>query len=254
VIFLITLPLLARIMSPPKGYPVIEANINTTEVAEKKYKMPENPTFAQRLEYSRFVSIALGVFFSIELVRTFMKVGILNGLTLYNMILLIFVLLLFFSDNLIDLLSKCIKSGPSCVPMMVQFPIYAGIMGMIVASGLATILVNFFASSSTPATLPNVLNISSAVLNMFIPSGGGKWAIECPIYIKTALTVGANIPNVCIAAAWGDAVTNLVQPFWALPLLAIAGLKIRDIMGYCVIFCIYGLIVIQLVLYIFSFL
>ncbi len=252
VVFLITLPLLAKIMAPPKGYPVIEADISLADVTEKKHVMPEHPTFAQRLEYSRIVSLAVALFFTVGLVRIFMRDGVLNSLSIYNMVLITFVLLLYFSDNLMDLLTKCIKSGPSCVPMMVQFPIYAGIMGMIVTSGIAAILVNFFASSSTPAMLPNVLNISSAVLNMFIPSGGGKWAIECPIYIKTALTVCANIPNVCMAAAWGDAVTNLIQPFWALPLLAIAGLKIRDIMGYCVIFCVYGLIVIQLILYIFS--
>ena len=72
-------------------------------------------------------------------------------------------------------------------------------------------------------------------MNIFVPSGGGQWAVQAPIVIPAAQTLGADMPRVAMAVAWGDAWTNLIQPFWALPVLAIAGLKAKDIMGFCLV-------------------
>lgn len=118
---------------------------------------------------------------------------------------------------------------------MIQFPFYAGIMGMMVGSGLSEQLSLWFVSISTAETLPLWTFLSAGLLNMFIPSGGGQWAVQGPIMIPAALELGADMAKTAMAVAWGDAWTNMIQPFWALPLLAIAGLKVRDIMGFCVI-------------------
>ncbi|MBQ2753290.1 MAG: TIGR00366 family protein, partial [Firmicutes bacterium] len=99
---------------------------------------------------------------------------------------------------------------------------------------------------------------SSSILNMIIPSGGGKFSVEAPIYIPVVQELGGITDPEDIglliktmnAAMWGDATTNLVQPFWALPLLAIANLGIRDIMGYCAIICFYGIVMIEIFLYV----
>jgi short-chain fatty acids transporter len=119
--------------------------------------------------------------------------------------------------------------------VLIQFPFYAGIMGMMSASGLGAELAQGFASISTAGTLPFVSFISAGILNIFIPSGGGQWAVQGPILVEAAQSLNADLADVVIAFVWGDAWTNLIQPFWALPVLAIAGLKARDIMGFCVI-------------------
>ena len=120
-------------------------------------------------------------------------------------------------------------------PILIQFPFYAGIMSLVTYSGLATVLAEAFVQFSTQDTYTLWTFYSAGLLNLFIPSGGGQWAIQAPIVIQSAKAIGADIPKAAMAVAWGDAWTNMLQPFWALPLLAIAGLHLRDIMGYCVI-------------------
>ncbi|MCQ9380076.1 short-chain fatty acid transporter [Methyloversatilis sp. XJ19-49] len=119
--------------------------------------------------------------------------------------------------------------------IIVQFPFYAGLMGMIVGSGLAVTISNVFVAVSTDATLPLFAFLSAGLVNIFVPSGGGQWAVQGPIMVEAAARMGADLPRVAMAVAWGDAWTNLIQPFWALPALAIAGLRAKDIMGYCLI-------------------
>jgi short-chain fatty acids transporter len=84
------------------------------------------------------------------------------------------------------------------------------------------------------------------VVNLFVPSGGGQWAVQAPVMLPAALALGADVPRVAMAVAWGDAWTNLLQPFWALPVLAIAGLRAKDIMGYCLVLLIVTGVVISL--------
>ncbi|WP_054635868.1 TIGR00366 family protein [Thalassobacillus sp. C254] len=87
---------------------------------------------------------------------------------------------------------------------------------------------------------------------MFVPSGGGQWAIQAPIFLPAAVEMGVDPSKVVLAVAWGDAWTNMIQPFWAIPLLAIAGLKIKDIMGFTVITLLYTGVIIAAALYLFG--
>ncbi|MBS7458413.1 short-chain fatty acid transporter [Coralloluteibacterium stylophorae] len=131
------------------------------------------------------------------------------------------------------LLAALREAIPGAAGIVVQFPFYAGIMAILVQSGLATTISQGFASFATAQSLPFWTFLSAGLVNMFIPSGGGQWAVQAPVMIPAAQALGADLPHVVMAIAWGDAWTNLLQPFFALPLLAIAGLRIRDIMGYC---------------------
>ena len=83
---------------------------------------------------------------------------------------------------------------------------------------------------------------------MLIPSGGGQWAVQAPVVLPAAIELGADVSKVAMAVAWGDAWTNLIQPFWALPVLAIAGLKAKDIMGFCLVQLVITGIIISVVL------
>lgn len=116
---------------------------------------------------------------------------------------------------------------------MIQFPFYAGIMALMVQSGLAQSISSGFVAIASADSLPFWSFISAGIVNIFVPSGGGQWAVQAPIMLPAAEALGADVARVAMAVAWGDAWTNLIQPFWALPVLAIAGLKARDIMGFC---------------------
>ena len=134
--------------------------------------------------------------------------------------------------NLLNSLHEAIKGGAGIV---IQFPFYAGIMAIMVQSGLAESMSEWLVSFATANTLPFWSFISAGIVNLFVPSGGGQWAVQAPVMLPAAQALGADIPRVAMAVAWGDAWTNLLQPFWALPVLAIAGLKAKDIMGFCLI-------------------
>ncbi len=130
--------------------------------------------------------------------------------------------------------------------IILQFPFYAGIMGMMASSGLGEKISDLFVSISNEITFPLFAFISAGLVNLFVPSGGGQWAVQGPIMLAAGETLGIDPAKTAMAVAWGDAWTNMIQPFWALPLLAIAKLKARDIMGYCLVVLLYSGLVIGL--------
>jgi len=136
----------------------------------------------------------------------------------------------------------------TAIPIMFQFQFYGGILGILKVSGLVVVFANFFVSISNQLTFPVFAFMGAGLVNLFVPSGGGQWIVQGDILINAAQQIGASIPRTVTAFANGDAWTNLLQPFWCLPLLAFAGLKIRDIMGYCAVVLIFSFIVISLLL------
>jgi short-chain fatty acids transporter len=150
-----------------------------------------------------------------------------------NFIFLVMGLLLHRSPaSYLAALNEAVKGVSGIV---LQFPLYAGIMGMMVQSGLAVSMSEWFISISTADTFTLFTFLSAGVVNFFVPSGGGQWAVQAPIVIPAAQALGIPLNQVAMAVAFGDAWTNMVQPLWALPLLGIARLGIKDIMGYCTV-------------------
>ncbi len=124
--------------------------------------------------------------------------------------------------------------------ILLQFPFYAGIMGIMTAANadgvsLAGVLSNFFVNISTNVTFPMLTFLAAGVVNFFVPSGGGQWAVQGPIMMPAGEMLGIENGRVAMAIAWGDQWTNMIQPFWALPALAVAKLSAKDVMGYLVI-------------------
>lgn len=134
---------------------------------------------------------------------------------------------------------------------MIQFPFYAGIMGMMVSSGLAEKMSLWFVQISNEYTFPLFTFISAGIVNFFVPSGGGQWAVQAPVMLPAALELGVDTAKTAMAVAWGDAWTNMIQPFWALPALAIAGLRAKDIMGFCIMALIVSGLIISIGLLVF---
>ncbi|MBL4715243.1 MAG: short-chain fatty acid transporter [Bacteroidetes bacterium] len=127
--------------------------------------------------------------------------------------------------------------------IIIQFPIYAGIMGIMKYSGLVMVFSDFFVQISNQTTFPIFTFISAALVNIFVPSGGGQWAVQGPIIVETAMELGVSIPKCIMALAYGDQLTNMMQPFWALPLLGITGLKAKEILPFTLFLMCIGAVV-----------
>lgn len=129
-----------------------------------------------------------------------------------------------------------------CAGIILQFPLYAGIIGIMVASGLAANIASWFVrqSGGGEGSLSVMTFLSAGLVNLFIPSGGGQWAVQGPIAMRAALDAGADPARLVMAVAYGDAWTNMLQPFWALPLLAITGARARDVVGYTALAMVVG--------------
>ncbi|CAH9056735.1 Putative short-chain fatty acid transporter [Pseudoalteromonas haloplanktis] len=188
---------------------------------------------AQHLEQSKLLGMGIGLIGLAYLGYYFFIAG--GGLNLNSVIALFLFMAITLHQTPHNVLNSLQQAIPSGAGIVIQFPFYAGIMAVMVATGLAQQISQGFIAIADADSLPFYSFISAGLVNMFVPSGGGQWAVQAPIVIPAAQELGADIARVAMAVAWGDAWTNLIQPFWALPVLAIAGLKAKDIMGFCVV-------------------
>ncbi|XKH59795.1 TIGR00366 family protein [Halomonas sediminis] len=188
---------------------------------------------AEKLENSVPLAWMIGIPGLLFLLDHFLLRGGGLNLNIVNFLFLFLALVLHRTPrSLLNSLNEAIKGGAGIV---IQFPFYAGIMAIMVQSGLAQSMSEWLISFATETSLPFWSFLSAGIVNLFVPSGGGQWAVQAPVMLPAAEALGADIPRIAMAVAWGDAWTNLLQPFWALPVLAIAGLKAKDIMGFCLI-------------------
>lgn len=229
LLLMIAVPLVNWLMLPPQDESVL---VDPAQLEEPPSPVADPSRPAERLENSRWLALPAGLLGLIYIARHFSDGGSLNLNTVNFLFLFLAILLHGTPRNLLHSLQQAIQGGAGIV---LQFPFYAGIMAIMAQSGLAHSLSVWFVSIATEATLPLLTFISAGIVNIFIPSGGGQWAIQAPVMIPAAAELGAEINRVAMAVAWGDAWTNLIQPFWALPVLAIAGLRAKDIMGFCLL-------------------
>ncbi|MBE4907612.1 short-chain fatty acid transporter, partial [Bacillus luteolus] len=242
----IVLPILNRLMMPNNEETVtvdkalLEDGANLQAATVEK----EALTPADRLENSVIVSIVTGLLGIAFLVYYFTNNGFALNLNIVNFLFLFLGIL--FHGTPRRFLESVMNAVKGASGIIIQFPFYAGIMGMMTASGLAAVMSEAFVGISNDFTFYFFAFISAGIVNFFVPSGGGQWAVQAPIMLEAAQTMDLSIAKTAMAVAWGDAWTNLIQPFWALPALAIAGLKAKDIMGFCTIVLFISGIVISL--------
>lgn len=229
---LIVLPLVMSRMAPEDDEIIEIQDSGHMSVVEPVAAVSKTATPAEKVENARWLTLLLGIFAGIYVVRFFLNDGELQ-LDSINMIFV--VLGLAFADSprhYIKLLSDAAKIAG---PFLIQYPLYAALMGLIADSGLGALFVGGFVSVANADTLSIWTFFSAALLNLFIPSAGGQWAVQGPIVVDAAMQLGADIPRIAMSVTIGEVWTNAIQPLYMVPVLAIAGLHIRDIMGYCVI-------------------
>ncbi|MDE7314111.1 MAG: short-chain fatty acid transporter [Mucispirillum sp.] len=250
-IILICLPLIMAKMMPSKDKVITvdpsvfldEKQLKEEEAEEEKHQAK---TPAEKLEHSIIVTVILSMLGITWIITYFYNGGGLD-LNIVNMIFLFAGIIM--HKRPINYVHAITHSAKSSAGIILQFPFYAGIMGMMVAKGpegvsCAGAMSDFFVSISTESTFPIFTFLSAGLVNLFVPSGGGQWAVQAPIMMPAGESLGVSNAITAMAIAWGDAWTNMIQPFWALPALGIAGLGARDIMGYCVVTLIFVAIVV----------
>jgi len=246
-IIIFGLPFVCRAMMPDKEHTV---EVDPAKLIEKERanEDPSNYTPADKMERSKIlwlITLALGFSY---IIYNFTKVGINLSLDFVNFIFMFVGILL--HGNLRNYIDAITDAASSAAGIILQFPFYAGIMGMMTGGNvdgvsLAAVISNAFVSISTIRTFPLFTFWSAGIVNFFVPSGGGQWAVQAPIMMPAGNILGVAPAKTAMAIAWGDAWTNMIQPFWALPALSIAGLSARDIMGYCVITLLFSGLVIS---------
>ena len=236
-LILLTLPFFNAWLHPKLDKDIVEIDPSTV-AKPTAAPLPGDVkvTIAERLNRSRVVGIGIGLLGMLYIALYTVDGGSLN-LNTVNFAFLFLGILLFASPaNYLAALADGIRivSG-----IIVQYPFYAGIMGILVSSGLVVSFANIFVDISSAQTLPIWSFISGAIINLLAPSGGGQWAVQGPVMVQAATEIGASQAATALAVQIGDQWSNMIQPFWILPVLAISGLKLRDVMGYMVLILIY---------------
>ncbi|MBJ2128495.1 short-chain fatty acid transporter [Alteromonas sp. IB21] len=241
-IMFVIIPLVNRLMLPPDSESVI---VDSAKLQDDALPPATNERPVDKLENSKVLGLLVGFAGLAYLTNYFIEGGGLNLNAVNTLFLFLAIVLHGTSRNVLHSLQQAVQGGSGIV---IQFPFYAGIMAVMVQSGLAQTMSQWLISFASAESLPVWSFISAGIVNIFVPSGGGQWAVQAPVILPAAAELGAEINRVAMAVAWGDAWTNLIQPFWALPVLAIAGLKAKDIMGFCLVQLIVTGVIISLVL------
>ncbi|WP_422857895.1 short-chain fatty acid transporter [Flagellimonas sp. S174] len=195
---------------------------------------------AERLDYSRIMALIFGVLlFTAFLVQYLVPLQQLNITpNMLNFFMLGLAIVLHGSfKSFLEAVQEAIADTSG---ILIQFPLYFGIMGIMAGSGMIKAISDFFVSISNATTLPIFTFFSAGLVNIFVPSGGGQWAIQGPLVLESALQLGVPLPKAIMALAYGDQITNMLQPFWALPLLGITKLKAKEILPYTLVFMLFG--------------
>lgn len=231
-VVMVALALLAALMQPREEERVtIDAAAAEKLTAFDLPPRPEEPSPAEWVEHSPLLSLPLGLLGLAWLIDHLLRhgLGALN-LDLVNFAFLIAAMLLHGKPA--SLVQAAKKASEPLHGIVLQFPLYAGMFGIIKDTALSARLSRAFVSIATPRTFPLIAFWYSGILNYFVPSGGSKWAIEAPYLLAAGKQLGVSTERVAMAYAYGDMSTNLIQPFWAIPLLAVAKLEFKDILGF----------------------
>ena len=207
---------------------------------------------AEYIDQSKWISRIIGIIFISMAV--YIAIISQNSWSFINPNYINFSLLglnILLHKNIHSFLSGVDKAIQGSSGILIQFPLYFGILALMQSGGLIEKISDFFIDISTQKTLPIYTFFSAGLVNIFVPSGGGQWALQGPIILKSALSLKIPLSKIILALAYGDQITNMLQPFWALPLLSITGLKAKDILPYTLMLMFVGVIIFLIVLMLF---
>ena len=224
------------------------------DVKNESESFPKVNVGAEKLDYSKWFSLVFGLivlFYITYKVIIDYNYDFLKFFNPNNINLLLFALAITLHKSIFHFLKALDEAIGGASGILIQFPLYFGIMGIMKSSGLVNEIADFFVSISSESSYPIYTFFSAGLVNIFVPSGGGQWAVQGPIIIQSAMEIGISLPKSIMALAYGDQLTNMLQPFWALPLLGITRLKAKEILPYTLFMMIIGMVIYLLGLIIF---
>jgi short-chain fatty acids transporter len=237
----------ADVPVPPSGDSSAAGTVSTAERAEVATAAPERPTFARRVENLWVINVVLAAAGLTYLVRS----GFALDIT--SMVMLFTVLGLLLHWTPARFIAAFTTAAKTAGPLILQYPLYGGIIALLSYApshgghSLAVVIANGISATANSTTLPFFHYLASNVISLFVPSGGGHWGVQGPVAVQSAValhqTSNAYLGKLSMSVAAGEQVANMIQPFWLLPVLAIAKLSVRDVMGFTVVFFLSGLVV-----------
>ena len=248
-------PLVALLVLLPLLYCAIQPTERDTVAADAERLMAEDNiaapkeesrTIARHLEHAWILNLILVAAGIAALTVNWSKTG--PTLDINSVIFLFFLAGLLLHWTPINYVHAVNQAARVTGPLILQYPLYGGIMGIMKGTGLADVIAKAFVSFSSAHTLPFWNYIASIIISLFIPSGGGHWAVQGTFTVKAAVDLHASQAATAMAVAMGEQVANMIQPFWALPVLAIAGISLRRVMGFTVMSFFVGAVVFGLAL------
>jgi short-chain fatty acids transporter len=247
----IVIPVALKLMAPTESHmPPLEALEETASTAEMPvggFPVQPRRTFAEVLESAWILNLVL--------VAAGLAYFVMSGFTLNinSLIMLFTVLGLLLHWTPIRFIRAFTEAAKASGSLILQFPLYGGIMALMAytpAKGvepLQVVIANALVHGANATTLPFLNYLGSLIISLFVPSGGGHWGVQGPVTIQCAVQMGLTDPSylgrLSMSVAFGEEVTNMIQPFWALPLLALAKLGVRDMMGFTVVAFLIGFVI-----------
>ena len=217
--------------------PPTTLNLSTFKFRDHEDEVPQG---AEKLDRSRWLSLFFGILILLAFILQYTPMLKTLNITPNMLNFFMLGLALILHGNFRNFLLAVEEAIGDTSGILIQFPLYFGIMGIMGNSGMIGSISDFFVSISNTTTLPIFTFISGGLVNIFVPSGGGQWAVQGPLVLESALQLNVPLPKAVMALAYGDQITNMLQPFWALPLLGITKLKAREILPYTLIFMFVG--------------
>jgi short-chain fatty acids transporter len=241
---------LALIILLPAAMYLIGKRLKPSEInlSERDVSFSNNTEIigAERLDHSRVLAYLIGGFFIVYAIyKAYLHPGA-SQLKFMNPNFINFILIglvMCFHGCFSKMLSAVDQAIKGVSGILLQFPLYFGIMGLLIGSGLIGEISEAFKAISSETSYPVLTFFSSGLVNIFVPSGGGQWYVQGPIVLQTALEMKIPLAKSVMALAYGDQITNMLQPFWALPLLGITGLKARQILPYTLFLMAIGIVI-----------
>ena len=231
----------------PKNPTLIDSSL----LAEPQIALPPTHTPAQKIDDSRLMMIVLVVLALGYFIAEFSK-GLNFGL---NIVIGLFLFIGLLAHGTLERYYRAVADGIGGITgIILLFPFYGGIMGIVTGQNANGVSIGsqvtlWFLEYANTQSFPVLAFLSAGLVNIFVPSGGGQFAVQGPIMMPAGVGLGISPEVTAMAIAWGDAWTNMMQPFWALPLLGVVGLDARAIMGYCLMVLIASGIIITGVFY-----
>lgn len=254
VVLAVVFILLVLFTRPGKGELVELGNIATeADVEPESYKVTAKPTnAAEHMNTFKPFMWVTGAAIFIYIIYSVVTNGFLKALNM-NLVIFLFVgINCFLFPQPHQWMEAHKNSMHLATDVMLQFPFYGAIMGMMyVENGLGAVLVNAMVSVATARTLPIFAFWSACIVNLFVPSQGGQFTVQGPLIVEAVSRIpGSSLVNCLNAFVYGDECTNLLQPLYVIPALSVVGMKLKDVWGFMAFICVFWLVIVSLGLYI----